>query len=261
MDGGISKENKNKINSIAELYSAQIKYLNPQKELIAGLKECRHISTDAYYRFFIIENQNLKKILYLDADLIVLDDIKKLWETKFEENIIFAVKDPGGSDDKKKSLNIDKKEHYFNSGVMLIDCAKWKKEKITQRAINFMLNNPEKIEYADQDGLNAVLKGKWREISPQWNLITRLIYYKYLPFLKVPNYEKENISVMIKNPKIIHYASFIKPWFFLDPSPYKSVYWDYIKETPWKDYKQPDKSLKGIFQRVSYYLRIIKEKF
>jgi len=260
MDGGISEENKNKINLIVRGHSAEINYILPKKEYTAGLKECRHISCDAYYRFFIIENEKIKKLLYLDADMIIVEDIFKLWETKFEDNILFAVKDPGGSETKKSDLGIDVEKYYFNSGVMLIDCEKWRRNKITQKAIEFMKDNPEKIDYADQDGLNAVLVDKWKELSPRWNLITRLVYYRYLPFFKIPNYEKDNVKEIIMNPGVIHYASFIKPWYFLDPSPYKKEYWTYLMRTPWKNYKQPDKSIGGFFKRIFYYLKIIKQK-
>jgi len=261
MDGSIKKENKDKLNSIIKRFGAKIKYLKPNLKKLEGLKECRHITLESYYRFDLIDNIKSNKVLYLDADMIILADIKTLWENKFNKNIIFAIKDPGGSNKKKEKLGITLNKNYFNAGVLLIDCKKWKKENISKKAIEYMKENPEKIEYADQDGLNAVLKDTWQELNPQWNLITRLVYYKYLPFLKVPNYENEDLKNIIKNPKIIHYASFIKPWFFIDPSPFKKVYWDYLKETPWKDYKQPDKTFSGFFKRVNYYLRVVIKKF
>jgi len=126
--------------------------------------------------------------------------------------------------------------------------------------MDYIKENPEKIQYADQDGLNATLINKWKELNPSWNLITRLFYYKYIYLIKPPNYEKDNIFEITKNPKIIHYAGFIKPWFFLDPSPYKPIYWKYLKETPWKDYKYPDKNLVGAIKRIGYYFKTIKGK-
>lgn len=261
MDGGISKENKNKLNSVINKFCAKIVYLKPKLKKLEGLKECRHITLESYYRFYLIDNIISDRMLYLDADMIVLGDVSEIYRKQFNKNIIFAVKDPGGSDKKKESLGITLDKYYFNAGVLLIDCKKWNRERISEKAIEYMKKNPEKIEYADQDGLNAILNGKWKELNPQWNLITRLIYYKYFPFLKVPNYENDNLNDIIKKPRIIHYASFIKPWFFIDPSPFKNIYWAYLKETPWKNYKQPDKTLKGFFKRIGCYLNVIREKF
>ena len=260
MDGNISAENKEKINFIVKMFNSKIKYIVPEKKSLDGLKPHRHISIETYYRFNLIDNIKSEKMLYIDADLVVLGDIKELYDIPFEDNIIFAIKDPGGSIRRKKELGIPLEKHYFNAGVLLINCKKWKNEDISKKAIDYMVKNPEKIQYADQDGLNVILINKWKELNPTWNLITRLFYFKYLKLIRPPNYEKDNLSEITKKPKIIHYAGFIKPWFLLDPCPYKSVYWKYLKETPWKDYNYPDRSLKGMLKRINYYFKIIRQK-
>ncbi len=254
MDGGISEKNKEKINSIIKKFNSKISYIKPDKKHLKGLIPYRHISIETYYRFSLIDNLKSEKLLYIDADLVVLGDIKELYDNQFEDNIVFAIKDPGGSKERKLALGIPLEKHYFNAGVMLINCDKWRKEKISKKTIEYIKENPEKIQYADQDGLNAILIDRWEELDPSWNLITRLVYFKYLKLIKPPNYEKEDLSEIVKKPKIIHYAGFIKPWFFLDPLPYKSVYWGYLKETPWKDYEYPDKNLSGAIKRIKYYL-------
>ncbi|VVB78763.1 Glycosyl transferase family 8 [uncultured archaeon] len=260
MDGGISDENKKKLNSIISKFKAQIVYIKPDQKYLKGLKAYRHISIETYYRFYLVDNMKSEKILYIDADLVVLGDIKQLYDTKFEDNILFAVKDPGGSNERKKVLGIPLEKHYFNAGVILINCKKWKKENISKKAIDYIKTYPEKIQYADQDGLNAILVDKWKELTPKWNTITRLFYFKYLKVIRPPNYENDNLSEITKAPNIIHYAGFIKPWYFLDPSPYKSIYWKYLKETPWKDYKYPDRNISGGLKRMKYYLKIVKGK-
>lgn len=261
MDGNISQENKERIISIVKQFHAKIKLIKPDKKFFEGLKSYRHISIETYYRFQLIDNMKDEKMLYLDADLVVLDNIENLYEKKFEDNIIFAVKDPGGSIERKKELGIPVKNPYFNAGVLLVNCEKWKKENISEKAIKYLRENPEKIQYADQDSLNVILKDKWKELEPSWNLITRLFYFKHLFFIKPPNYEKENLSEITKKPRIIHYAGFIKPWFFLDPCPFKKIYWNYLRETPWKNYKFPDNNFKGIFKRIGYYKKILSGKF
>src|SRR3989338_2879255 len=60
-----------------------------------------------------ISTDNKKKIEF------VLEDISKLYSKNFDNNIILAVKDPGGNNKKKLSLGLSEKEHYFNAGVML----------------------------------------------------------------------------------------------------------------------------------------------
>ncbi len=261
MDGNISQKNKEKLNSIVNHSKAKISYHKPDEKLIEGMKVCRHITLEAYYRFPLIENLNLTKLLYLDVDMVVTGDIKEIYNTPFQNNIVFAVKDPGGSPAKKRSLGIPSDKHYFNSGLLLVDCKRWREEKITQKALDFMRKNPEKIEHADQDGLNAVLVNKWEELNPCWNFIIKLFYHKHLPFLKAHGYEDVNLREISKNAKIIHYASFMKPWFFLDPIPYKKIYWKYLNETPWRNYKYPDLTLEGFAKRIFYFAKIFSKKF
>ena len=260
MDGGLFESSRERLNKIVEKFNAEIVFRKPDSEMLKGLKICRHIGIETYYRFSLIESEEYDKLLYLDADLVVNGDIRDIFDKKFEENIVFAVKDPGGSNEKKSSLGISLEKPYFNAGVLLIDCKRWKREGVTERVLKFIRENPDKIEYADQDGLNAVLVEKWRELDPFWNVLTRLCFYVYLRLKNPPNYENENIKEIIRNPKIIHYASFIKPWFFLDPSPYKSVYWAYLRETPWGRNNYSDKNLSGILRRIFYYFGIVRTK-
>ena len=60
------------------------------------------------------------------------------------------------------------------------------------------------------------------------------------------------------NPKIIHYANrLFKPWFWLDPSPYKKNYIHYKNLSPWKEIPFPDQSISGVFKRIGYYFSFV----
>ncbi|WP_366414836.1 glycosyltransferase [Paenibacillus sp. GP183] len=49
--------------------------------LFHGFKERNHMSRQAYYRIVIphLLDKSIKKALYLDCDIIVKEDIRKLW--------------------------------------------------------------------------------------------------------------------------------------------------------------------------------------
>ena len=258
IDDKLSEDNKEKINKISEKFRAKIEYLKHNYKLTEGMKESRHISIESYYRFSLIENQKIKKLLYLDGDIIVKGDVKELFEKKFEGNTLFAVKDPGGSEKQKRILGIPKNKFYFSCGVLLIDCEKWRKNNFTKKITDYIKNNPEKIEFADQDGSNAVLYNEWEELDPRWNVITRLfLHYKYFNILPINGYDKENIRQIIKNPKIIHYAGFLKPWYFLDPIPKKQIYWQYLHQTPWKNYRYKNIKIRNILNRALTYQKML----
>lgn len=259
-DGGISNLNKQRIKEIVARFNAKINFVIPDRKNLKDLKICRHLGIETYYRFYLIENLGLRKLLYLDGDMVVEGNILEIFDLKFKNNIFFAVKDPGGSELRKKIFNIPEGNPYFNAGVLFIDCEKWRKERITDKVIKYMLNNPEKLEFADQDGLNALAIGKWSELDPSWNIITRIFYRKYMPWMSITAFNEKEIREMLKKPRVIHYAGLIKPWFFFDFHPLKKRYWYYLKETPWEDYKYPDKSISGMAKRARSYLKAIIEK-
>ena len=45
----------------------------------------------------------------------------------------------------------------FNSGAMLIDLDKWKKDKVEDKFFQFITKKKGQIQQSDQDALNAVL--------------------------------------------------------------------------------------------------------
>lgn len=249
-DGGINKQNKEKIKDLSTKFKFKIEYIKPDPKFFEGLEIYESYGIGTYYRFFLLEKLKIKKMLYLDCDLIVEDDVVKLYKKDISNNIILAVKDLGISDKHKKNIGT---KNYFNAGVMLIDCLKWRKNKITEKSIDFLKKRKEIIEFADQDGLNFALNNKWGELPLKWNLVTRTAIYRYIPFKKFES-EKKEIFDAVKKPSIIHYANrLVKPWFFIDPSPYKTRYSKYLRTSPWKNYKYPDLTIKGLYLRIEHY--------
>ena len=56
------------------------------------------IPKTAYYRIAIPElfrGSQIERLLYMDCDMIALDDVAKLWTVDLGENIIAAVEDAG----------------------------------------------------------------------------------------------------------------------------------------------------------------------
>jgi lipopolysaccharide biosynthesis glycosyltransferase len=256
-DGGISEENLKKISGVIDRFGAKAYYFKPDKKMFKGIRIYEHFGIETYYRFFLLESTCLDKLLYLDCDLVVEADIKKLYDLDLKNELLMAVVDPGIGSKEKERIGLTSGSPYFNAGVLLINCALWKKYNITKKAIKFLRENKQ-IEFPDQDALNFILRGKWKKLPLYWNVVSRLMFYNLVPFKKIAQYSSEEINEAIKSPRIIHYASrLVKPWFFFDPSPFKSRYWFYLKQSPWADYKYPDLNFKGLFSRLSNYLSVI----
>ena len=102
---------------------------------------------------------------------------------------------------------------YFNAGFLLINIDLAKKEKLFEKALNFISCNPNP-PYADQDTLNAVIgqcyKGRIKYLPPEYNVFCDFginnVYWNDC------FYEKDDIIRAINSPKIYHYAGGHKPW-------------------------------------------------
>jgi len=254
MDGGISKENKEKFLNLEKRFKTKINFLNPNKKKFEKLEFGRHFGIEAYYRLDLVNQVKEKKLLYLDCDLIVEGDIINLFKEKIEKEIALAVEDQGVSNLNKKAIGLNEKEPYFNSGLMLIDGYKWRKKNISEKIIEYILKNPKSIEYADQDELNKILQNKWRKLSPSWNYIVRSLPIVSI-VLKKPN---------VKEIKIIHYAGIVKPWFLLDRHPLRGRYWYYAKQTEWfteikKKTRDPVKAIRRVLDYKNFIIFKIKK--
>ncbi len=262
VDMDISSINKKKLDWVVKKFKAHINYLKPKPGILKGIEISKRFGKETYYRFSLIETAKTDKLLSIDSDMIVKGDVKELFDLKFKDNVLFAVKDLDLPLKNRLKLGIKSDTPYFNSGLLFIDLKEWKKNKLTEKSLKWIKENNQKTEFADQDGLNMALVGKWKEIDPSWNMLTKVFYYNLpIPFIYCHNVNAVTVYKKIKQPNIIHYTGFLKPWFFFDPIPLKKEYLSYLKKTPWKDYKFPDLNIKAFLSRAGKIISFFYAKF
>lgn len=153
-----------------------------------GIKvESRHINDSALYRLFLPKIlKDIDKVIYLDCDIVVRDDIKKLW--KYNPKEIAGVLDPC----EKTRIT----PNYINSGVMVMNLKALRENNFIERIVA----NRDKAHtlLADQDIINLAFDIE--NIPSKWNTPSR----NYVGQPK-SYYDKEHAS-------IIHYTGPYKPW-------------------------------------------------
>ena len=216
LDGGISDKNKAEINSLKSLKKCEIEFVHIDNDLFVdytNVKTHSYLSIAAYYRLKLGSLlPYVNKIIYLDCDVIVNDSLACLFNTDLGEYIIAGV-----SDIKKKKVK--ENPQYINSGVLLIDLEKIRKENVERDFFEYTLNNINTITNGDQEIINEVLKGRVKLLPAEWN---------------VQSSNFTNRSNFTKNPKIIHFVAKRKPWHYASFSPHKDYYFRYLQCTPWK---------------------------
>ena len=179
-------------------------------------------SVSAYYRLILPEIvPELDKILYLDCDLLVVDDIGKLFDFDLGGRTCAA----GAVRLRRKhydAIGLAPERPYFNSGVMLFDPSKMRRENHVARFISLFEELGDRIKYPDQDILNLAYLDDCLKLPLRWNLYTAV--YRNIPL--EPHYTCEETLAALKNPGIVHFTGRHKPWIFgaTTHHPYASFY-------------------------------------
>lgn len=252
IDNEISKINKEKLIEIINKYKRKITFVNFNK-----YKEELHlnmqwdIAISAYARLFIssIVPKNIDKILYFDCDIVVVNKIDELWNTDIEDYYIAGVEDTVSSTT-KLMVGLSKKDKYINSGMLLINLKKWRRDNIEDKFIKFIDSKNGRVTHHDQGVINGVLYEKSKILKPSFNLMT--VYYTMkrediISYYGIEGdfYSQEEIKKSLKEPVSIHFTpGFTKrPWVKRCKHPEKQVYLDYLYRTPWKGVElEEDKS-------------------
>lgn len=178
-----------------------------------------YYSRTTYYRLFIAEMYpKYNKAIYIDSDTIVLGNIAEMYDHDLGDNYVAAAPEQAMRQTDvfgtyvEKVLGIDRM-YYFNAGVLLINCALFRRDKILEKFTKLLGTYTFRVTQ-DEDYLNVLCEGRVSWLSPAWNTEV----YGTLP---VPEEEM----------KIIHYIMVSKPWHFPDCR-LKDYFWHYAKMTP-----------------------------
>ena len=203
-------------NRLSKVYPLEIKihlYDDTKLKHLNALNE-NHL---AYYRLLLAKFIKGRKVLYLDVDMLVLKDLREIFNIDLEDKICGAVLDYKANrilNPKNKELPVLKlSKDYFNSGLLLIDLEKWRAQNIESRLME-ILDKYDCHEH-DQSTLNAILKNKVKILPLSWNT---LVYYyanaKTYDETKNFNlfYTRKALNQALKDPHILHYYLNFKPW-------------------------------------------------
>lgn len=171
-------------------------------ERLSLFKETK-LPTEAYFRLLLPELlPGIKRVLYLDVDMLILNDLKELYQTKLGNNVMGVVRDFPFTNDKNSwayFLLGDAGERYFNSGMLLLNLEVMRKNNIVEKFIKFISETSQYYFLGDQDAFNV------------------FFFYDVKVLGNENNYIAENQSILEKtnfDVTIMHYCGFSdpKPW-------------------------------------------------
>lgn len=211
-DQTLTAENQKNLEMIAAQFGQKIQFVDiklPEDlENICTKNIVAHsLTRGVFYRLLLPEKlSQLKKIIYLDCDVIIDMDIQELWDLNLEGKPFAARFDWQRED-----------ERYFNSGVMILSLDELRENySIINNVVEFFDLYPNSI-YPDQDFLNWLAKGNFLPIESRFNVLVNV----------------ESIEKFQSGHRILHFAG-TKPWNdFKESCGFE--YWKYLLITPWAE--------------------------
>ena len=223
LNSGLSSDNMEKISKY-DKENIKIKFedVRPKiKDIVKDL-ELRlrdYYSISIFYRLFIPSLfKEYKKAIYLDADIVLVDDISKLYNEEIDEFLVAGVPDEVVNNNvyfreySVKSLDLEP-GNYFNSGVLLMNLEKFREEKIEEKFLHILSKYNFDVIAPDQDYLNFLCKGKVKYINRGWD--------------RMPNPDE---TFNDNDLHLIHFNMFQKPCNY-DNVLYEEYFWKYANDT------------------------------
>ncbi len=225
----LNEENRNNLSALVKdhpNFEMEFKYMKQSLDMITDRIENRlrsdYFTMTIYFRIFIPDMYpEYDKAIYIDSDIIVPGDISELYDTDMHNNLIGVVTDGSVNDVPElqrymtESLGL-KLGDYFNSGMLLMNMKELRNVKLAEHFLYLLNKYHFDCVAPDQDYLNSMCYGKIEYLDSCWDAM--------------PNRNKPEI----KNPKIIHYNLFDKPWCY-DDIQYQDYFWKYAKQSVYYD--------------------------
>lgn len=179
------------------------------------------------YRLFVpnILGAEVKKVLYLDCDVIVNGNLNELFGIDMTDKAIAGCLDTNTySDEVFQRLGYNPAKRYICAGVLLMNLDYWRGKGLSYRVIDYMKNNPEKIAYLEQDALNFICQDSKIILPARYGVLVPFFFFK--PFLRE---HLNEMNTLIDAPVIIHYAGYF-PWVYCkDKSLHSYLWWNICK--------------------------------
>jgi lipopolysaccharide biosynthesis glycosyltransferase len=268
LDGGISEASKDRLVRSWNDPRLSIHWLHPDINSVRDLPVSDHISLAAYLRLLLPDllPDDVKRVIYLDADMLVRTDLTALWGEPQDGCSILAVQDLAAPyiDSSRslpnfqvcnpylsaaypvanyRELGICDRGMYFNSGLLVIDIQDWRSRNVSGQLFDCLREHRQHVLWWDQYALNAVLAGRWRCLDHRWNQGAHIYHY---PNWQSSPFSRELFQSLKSDPWIVHFCSPSKPWHYLCNHPYAREFRQALKQTEWRDYQptRPEKYVK-----------------
>jgi lipopolysaccharide biosynthesis glycosyltransferase len=178
LDGGLSQSSRDTllgfINRVRQ--HVVVNFITADCSAFRGTPVGPGKSHMAYCRILLPLLLDVPRLIYLDCDTLVFRDLSKLFDFALSpQNVIAAVPDSEtlslGDDSLllARAMKVPPEDHYFNSGVMLMNLEELRREHFVESAVEFLNRWSGKYRFHDQSAINFLLHEHIEELPEHWN--------------------------------------------------------------------------------------------
>ena len=194
LDCGIRPETRERLARSWQDARLSVRYLPvPMNELAAlPLREYYVPAIYAKLRIAELLPAEVERVIYLDADLLVLRDLTELWHQPPDGHPVAMLQEPWHPHlvsrvprlrntpwarenavsrpiPNFEALGRSPDDPYFSTGGMVIEVRMWREEGLAERFRACLAEHADVGGWFEEDPLNVVLAGRIAELDPRWN--------------------------------------------------------------------------------------------
>ncbi len=231
---GVDESRRAQVQACAP--AADLRWLEVADPELLSLSTRLHISRATTFRLAAADLLPLERVLYLDADVLVLRDLAALWSLDLQgrslaagpEALVDAARFAAAFALPPSPLGC------FNAGVLLMDLAAMRRDGLPARLRALMLERWEQLKLMDQDALNITLWNAWTPFDAEWNAQRAMLL------------EPERFA---DAPAIVHFNQGRKPWQADDTHPFALHWWETLSRTPFaREVVQSERLTREVFE-------------
>ena len=200
-------------------YPVELICVGVNTEGFQDFKVTAHINSASYIRLMIPKLIAEEKVIYLDSDTLVIDDLLLLYQTNLGEHVIAGVIDPGGADTSRIPRNSN--DQYVNSGVLLMNLDRLRKDDFMIACMQLHARYQDEVVWADQCLINKFAENNKLILDPKWN---RQVFSHAL------DQRAWTTATTAGKTKVLHFLGHIKPWQKSCVLPIADFWWAYADE-------------------------------
>ena len=172
----------------------------------------RQYPKEMYYRLLAphLLPRDIRRVLYLDPDTLVINPVRPLWETELEGNLFAAAAHTGKTElmNGVNQLRLGTEGDYYNSGVLLMDLEAGRREILPQALFDYVAKHGRELILPDQDVLNALYS---RRILPLEDVLWNYDARNYRSYL-LRSAGAHDMRWVMEHTAILHFCGKEKPW-------------------------------------------------